>query len=248
MQVLVARVQRRVDRGPIVTSESTCARCGERFTPAASLLEKFPGWEPRECSRCFRSGKKSGGARASGAGATGAGNGPRAARSRSKRPSTEGRLTLAEVLETYSDGPDSGVFTDGSAMPNPGPGGWGAVYVVDGIVRAQDNGHEPQTTNNRMELRALLAAVDLVPEGEAAVIYSDSNLSVRTVNEWAAGWAARGWRRRTGAVENLDLVRPLYERFHQRPELELVWIRAHVGNRWNEYADALATAWARDER
>ena len=68
----------------------------------------------------------------------------------------------------------------------------------------------------------------------------------RTVTEWAAGWARRGWRRKTGPVENLDLVRPLYERSLERPELEIVWIKAHAGNRWNEYADALATAYARD--
>ena len=107
--------------------------------------------------------------------------------------------------------------------------------------------HEPDTTNNRMELRALVAALDLVPEGTPARIYTDSNLAVRTLTEWAAGWERRGWRRKTGPVENLDLVRPLYERVSARPELELKWIKAHAGNRWNEYADALATAWAREE-
>jgi ribonuclease HI len=97
-----------------------------------------------------------------------------------------------------------------------------------------------------MELTAVLHGVELVPTGTPAVVYSDSNLVVRTINEWAAGWAARGWKRKTGPVENLDLVQPLYERVSARPELELRWIKAHVGNRWNEYADALATAYARD--
>jgi ribonuclease HI len=114
-------------------------------------------------------------------------------------------------------------------------------------VIAQDHGHEPHTTNNRMELQALLAGIELVPEGTAAVVHSDSNLVVRTVTEWAAGWEARGWRRKTGAVENLDLVRPAFERLRARPELEVRWIKAHAGNRWNEYADSLATAYARDE-
>ena len=138
------------------------------------------------------------------------------------------------------------MFTDGSSIPNPGPGGWGAVYVVDGEIVAEDHGHDPDTTNNRMELQALLAATELVPEGVPATIYTDSNLAVRTINEWAEGWAARGWRRKTGPVENVDLVRELYERMRTRPELRIEWIRAHDGNRWNEYADALATAWARD--
>jgi len=137
--------------------------------------------------------------------------------------------------------PDDGVFTDGSATPNPGPGGWAAVRVAGGVVVAELSGADPDTTNNRMELTALLRAIDLVPPGEPEVLYSDSQLAVRTVNEWAAGWEARGWRRTRGPVENLDLVRPLFETLRARPELEVRWIRAHVGHRWNEYADRLAS-------
>jgi ribonuclease HI len=163
------------------------------------------------------------------------------------RAPVEEQLTLGQVLARYQDGPDTGVFTDGSANPNPGPGGWGAVYVVDGEVVAQDHGSESFTTNNRMELTALLRGIELVPPGTPATVYSDSNLAVRTVTEWAAGWEKLGWKRKRGPVENLDLVRPLYEAMRKRPELELTWIKAHAGNRWNEYADSLATAWARDE-
>jgi len=137
--------------------------------------------------------------------------------------------------------PNTGVFTDGSASPNPGPGGWGAVYVIDGGIIAESHGHEAHTTNNRMELTALLAALDLVPVGTPTVVYSDSNLAVRTINEWAAGWEKRGWRRKTGEVENLDLVRAVYENW--RPELNLTWIKGHAGFRWNEYADELANRW-----
>lgn len=137
--------------------------------------------------------------------------------------------------------PEDGVFTDGSATPNPGPGGWAAVRVAGGAVLDEISGADPNTTNNRMELTALLHAIELVPDGVAAVLYSDSQLAVRTVNEWASGWEARGWRRARGPVENLDLVRPLVERLRERPELEVRWIRAHVGHRWNEYADRLAS-------
>ena len=136
--------------------------------------------------------------------------------------------------------PQDGVFTDGSATPNPGPGGWGAVYVVGGSVVAELSGAHPDTTNNRMELTALLEGITLVPDGTPAVLHSDSQLAVQTVNEWAPAWEARGWRRARGPVENLDLVRPLVERLRDRPELEVRWIRAHVGHRWNEYADRLA--------
>lgn len=219
-------------------SEVVCSRCGTSFTPRRDLLERYPDWRPKECPSCYRAGSSGGGSRNRRRG------GDRTARATS---GTEGALSLAQVLERYHDGPDTGVFTDGSAIPNPGPGGWGAVYVVDGEVVAQDHGHDPDTTNNRMELRAIQAALDLVPPGTVARIHTDSNLAVRTLTEWAAGWKARGWKRKTGPVENLDLVRPLHEALATRPELELVWIRAHAGNRWNEYADALATAWARDE-
>ena len=208
---------------------ATCANCGQQFTPSAQLLERFPGWTPSQCPSCYRGSSRSG----TGASGRSGGGG-------------EEHLTVAEVLERYTQGPDTGVFTDGSASPNPGPGGWGAVWVIDGEIQAQDHGHEPHTTNNRMELMALHKGVELVPPGTPATVYSDSNLVVRTVTEWAAGWERRGWKRKTGPVENLDLVRPLYELLRSRPEIEVVWIRAHAGNRWNEYADALATAYARD--
>jgi len=136
--------------------------------------------------------------------------------------------------------PDEGVFTDGSATPNPGPGGWAAVYVIGGAVVAEASGADPGTTNNRMELRALIEGIRLVPEGVPAILHTDSQLAERTVNVWAAGWEARGWRRARGPVENLDLVRPLVEALRARPELEVRWIKAHVGHRWNEYADQLA--------
>jgi ribonuclease HI len=91
-----------------------------------------------------------------------------------------------------------------------------------------------------MELTAIARGLDLVPAGTAVTIHSDSELAVRSLTEWAPGWERRGWRRRTGPVENLDLVRPLYEALRDRPEVRLVWVRAHVGERWNEYADRLA--------
>jgi ribonuclease HI len=112
--------------------------------------------------------------------------------------------------------------------------------VAGGTVIGELTGSDPATTNNRMELMALLRGIELVPERTAEVLYSDSQLAVRTVNEWAPAWEARGWRRARGPVENLDLVRPLVEALRARPELEVRWIRAHVGHRWNEYADRLA--------
>ncbi|MFQ3612342.1 MAG: RNase H family protein, partial [Cyanobacteriota bacterium] len=70
-------------------------------------------------------------------------------------------------------------------------------------------------------------------------IYSDSNLCVQTYNSWMSQWAAQGWRRRTGPVENLDLVQQLHQLQQQCPHIHVSWIQAHKGMRWNEYADEL---------
>jgi ribonuclease HI len=160
--------------------------------------------------------------------------------------SAELNLTLAEVLSRFTAGPADGVFTDGSAQPNPGPGGWGAVYVVDGEVRAQRHGHEPHTTNNRMELTALINGYQLVAPGVGADVFTDSELCFKSMTQWAAGWQARGWTKKGGPIKNLDLVQELYALVRARPELRLRWIKAHDGSRWNEYADSLSTAYTRD--
>ena len=158
-----------------------------------------------------------------------------------------GLMTTAEVLERYAGGPSSGVFTDGSCSGNPGPGGWGAVRVRAGRVVAERRGRDPDTTNNRMEFEAMIAGLELIAPDEAETVYSDSRLVVQTLNEWAAGWARRGWKRRAGPVKNLDLVQRAYALARERPHVRIEWIAAHNGARWNEYADALATAYLRDE-
>jgi ribonuclease HI len=155
-------------------------------------------------------------------------------------------LSPEEVLKRHHGGPTTGVFTDGSCEGNPGPGGWGVVWVDDDQILHQLHGHDPQTTNNRMELRALIEALKMLPADAAVPVYSDSQLCVKTVNEWAAGWAARGWRRKTGPIANLELVQELYALAQARPKARLTWIRAHDGSRWNEYADALASSYLRD--
>jgi ribonuclease HI len=151
------------------------------------------------------------------------------------------QMTPEEVLETQFGGPDDGVFTDGSSDPNPGPGGWGWVWVERGEIIAQGHGREPHTTNNRMELTALIEAYKALPDDRDLVVYCDSQLCVNTINEWAPGWERRGWKRKGGPIKNLDLVRELYDLAGSRPRIELRWIRAHEGTRWNEYADALAS-------
>ncbi len=156
-------------------------------------------------------------------------------------------LTVAEILARFEGGPVSGVFTDGSCAGNPGPGGWGCVYVQDGEIIAQRHGADPQTTNNRMEFEAMIAGLSLIEPGADVDVYSDSKLIVNTITQWAAGWKRRGWRRKDGEVKNLDLVQRAYALAQERPGARIRWIRAHDGSLWNEYADALSTAYLRDE-
>ncbi len=190
-------------------AEFICRDCGATFFLSESILDRYPGWTPRQCRDC-------------------------------RDVSGTDSSTDRQMNSTPEYDPISGVFTDGSSSPNPGPGGWGAVYVKENEIINEAHGHGGDTTNNRMELLALIKAVELVPEGTSATVYSDSNLAVRTINEWAEGWEKRGWKRKSGRVENLDLVKRAYSAYKERPELELRWIKAHVGFRWNEYADELA--------
>ncbi len=156
------------------------------------------------------------------------------------------RISLQEIEHGLKGaGPQSGIFTDGSAIPNPGPGGWGVVHVTNGKVVHERLGADPLTTNNRMELTALIEAMKLVGPEEAVDIYSDSELCVKSMNEWAPNWAARGWKKKGGEIKNLELVKELYGLFKARPKIKLQWIKAHNGWQWNEYADTLSTAWSR---
>lgn len=129
------------------------------------------------------------------------------------------------------------VFTDGACSGNPGPGGW-AWVTSDG---AFDSGGEVQTTNQRMELRAVLEAVRAL-EG-ALAIHSDSTYVVNCFNDrWFEGWLKRGWRNsQKKPVANKDLWEPLIEIYLQREqELTFTWVKGHSGNKLNEQADLLA--------
>lgn len=211
-----------------VMPEFRCQVCDQTFSVPQRALDKYPGWTPRYCRGC--SPRKTG----------------RPAKVAPKNDPPGGVLTLAQVLQRYRDGPQSGVFTDGSCRPNPGPGGWGVVWVEGGEVKAQRFGHAPQTTNNRMELTALIEALALLPPDAEVDVHTDSELCVKTINEWAAGWERNGWRRKRGEIKNLDLVKNLYALAKAHPGVRIRWIPGHDGQRWNEYADALAMAWSRD--
>ncbi|MGH8873221.1 MAG: ribonuclease H family protein [Acidimicrobiia bacterium] len=213
----------------------TCQTCGREFEVRQEVLDRYPGWAPRECLQCRDNGARP---------AASAGGPSRASAPVSRTKSRD--LTVAEVLASFTDGPDTGVFTDGASEGNPGPGGWGAVYVLGGEVVDEAHGSDPHTTNNKMELTALIAGLRMVPLDSKIDVYTDSQLIVNIVTKWADGWEARGWTKKSsGPIANLDLVKEAHSLYKQRPGVRLRWIKAHSGYRWNEYADALATSYRR---
>ena len=218
-----------------------CQTCGDRFEVSVATRAKFPGWTPRQCMPCrekapIKSASSRGGfGRRAAAKPTGGDSATR-----------EENLPVAEILARYTAGPTSGVFTDGSCAGNPGPGGWGVVHVKNGEVLKQLHGADPDTTNNRMELTAMISGLELLAAGDNAEVYTDSQLVVNTLTKWAAGWEKLGWKRKEGEVKNLELVQRAYFLTLDRPGVKIKWIRAHDGSRWNEYADSLSTAYMRE--
>ncbi len=212
-----------------------CGTCSREFALPAAVLAKYPNWTPKQCMDCRDKPSLAGPAKA--------------AKPKSKGSSVTRTqdISTAEVLARFDGGPVHGIFTDGSSRPNPGPGGWGAVFVRDNAVIEQRHGADPWTTNNRMELTALIAGLEMAPPAESVIVFSDSQLVVNTLTKWARGWEARGWKRKEGEIANLDLVKRAWELVQQRPNARIEWIRAHDGSRWNEYADALSTAHLRSE-
>ncbi len=191
-----------------------CANCGREFSLAESVLARYPGWVPRQCLDCR-------------------GVPPREA-------ARQAGLTPKETLTHFQKGPETGVFTDGHCEPNPGPGGWGAVKVTGGKIAEERHGSEEATTNNRMELKALIEGYKMLGPNEDLAVYSDSELCVNTITKWAPAWERKGWKKKGGEIKNLDLVKELYELARSHPRARLQWIRGHSGTRWNEYADALS--------
>lgn len=134
------------------------------------------------------------------------------------------------------------IYTDGSSSPGGrGPGGWAFVARSgDGLTVHEAWGHAPDTTNNRMELQAIIEALRWAA-GHHCMIFSDSQLCVNTLTQWARAWRKRGWRKADGGEPmNLDLVVVAHELYQANPNASVVWLRGHAGNPGNERADLLA--------
>ena len=131
------------------------------------------------------------------------------------------------------------IYTDGACKGNPGPGGWGALLEYDGRER-EIFGGEPLTTNNRMELTAVIEALTSLTRPCKVVVHTDSQYVQKGITEWIRGWKARGWRTASKEpVKNADLWKKLDGAIAEH-EIEWVWVKGHSGHEGNERADRLA--------
>lgn len=131
------------------------------------------------------------------------------------------------------------IYTDGACRPNPGPGGWAAVLRSGRAERVLTDSH-PETTNNRMELSAAIAALEALDRPSRVELHTDSLYLQQGITQWLANWVARGWRKADlTPVLNLDLWKRLYDLI-QEHEVEWHWVRGHSGDPQNERVDALA--------
>jgi len=131
------------------------------------------------------------------------------------------------------------VYADGACKGNPGPGGWGALLVAGG-KETELHGGDPATTNNRMELTAVIRALDSLPAGSRVRLYTDSQYVQLGITEWIHAWKRRGWKTADKKpVKNEDLWK-LLDEAARRHKVEWHWVKGHAGHPGNERADALA--------
>ncbi len=131
------------------------------------------------------------------------------------------------------------MYTDGACSGNPGPGGWGAV-LMSGKHRKELFGGERETTNNRMEMMAVIRGAEAIKRGNSIDIYTDSKYVMQGMTEWVEGWKKRGWKTASKQpVKNVDLWQRL-EQALERHQVNWHWVKGHSGVAENERADELA--------
>jgi ribonuclease HI len=147
---------------------------------------------------------------------------------------TEPKAAAAQIAR-----PSVTIYTDGACKGNPGPGGWGAWLSAGGHEKEMCGG-EANTTNNRMELTAVIEALASLKRSCQIVIYTDSEYVRKGMTEWIAGWQRRGWKTADGKpVKNVELWQRL-DALRKLHQVEWRWVKGHAGDPGNERADALA--------
>lgn len=133
------------------------------------------------------------------------------------------------------------IYTDGACKGNPGPGGWGA-WLKSGASEKELCGGEPHTTNNRMELLAVIEGLTALKRPCHVSLYLDSQYVRKGITEWLKGWKAKGWKTASNQpVKNVDLWQRLDHLVeHGGHDIRWHWVKGHAGDPGNERADALA--------
>lgn len=131
------------------------------------------------------------------------------------------------------------IYTDGACSGNPGPGGWGALLRFNGKEK-ELSGYDPATTNNRMELTAVIEALRILKRPVVARVHTDSQYVQKGISEWIHGWKRRGWKTADRQpVKNVDLWQAL-DGLATGHKVEWLWVRGHAGHTENERVDELA--------
>ena len=133
------------------------------------------------------------------------------------------------------------IYTDGACSGNPGPGGWGALLMWNGHEKELSGG-EAETTNNRMEMMAVIKALEALKGSSKVELYTDSKYVMQGITEWIDGWKAKGWKTASRKpVKNVDLWQEI-DALVNVHDVTFHWVKGHAGNEGNERADALAVS------
>ena len=137
---------------------------------------------------------------------------------------------------------DVTIYTDGACSGNPGPGGYGAI-LISGKYKKEISGADPETTNNRMELTAVIVALQALKRPCKVTLYSDSQYVVNMVTKgWMARWKRNGWMKgKNDPAKNVDLLEEL-DRLLQVHQVQMIWVKGHADNPYNNRCDELAVA------
>lgn len=165
---------------------------------------------------------------------------------------TARKKSTAKTVKTYTAKEiaeiaiDTKIFTDGGCDPNPGKAGSGmAVYRDDTLDALWYGLYNPKGTNNTAELnalhQALMMAKDEISDGKSVAIFCDSKYSIQCVTEWAVSWKKKGWKKKTGEIKNLELIKEMYA-LHQeiKDDVQVLHVNGHVGVEGNELADRMS--------
>lgn len=131
------------------------------------------------------------------------------------------------------------LYTDGACSGNPGPGGWGALLRWNGHEKPLSGGEE-ETTNNRMEMMAVIKGLEALNKPSDVTLYTDSKYVLQGATEWLEGWKAKGWKSASKKpVKNQDLWEQI-DSLIQRHNVHFIWVKGHAGHEYNEFVDKLA--------